>query len=84
MAEKKKDLSWEEIGQAIGKKIEEGKGEWPHHRHWEFKYKHYGGGFGRLVFAVGVLFALSYAGLLVNIPSWVLVIIIIGFALMRL
>lgn len=84
MAEKKKDISWEEIGHAIGKKIEEGKGEWPHHKHWGFKGRCYRGGFGRLVFAVGVLFALKYAGVLTSIPLWVLVVIVIGFTAMRL
>jgi len=85
MAEKKKEISWEEIGQAIGKKIEEGKGKWPECRKpWIVKYKGYGGGGGRFIFAIGILLAMNYLGMLSNIPWWVLVIIVIGFTAMKL
>ncbi|MBW2965719.1 hypothetical protein KY342_01295 [Candidatus Woesearchaeota archaeon] len=42
-----------------------------------------GGGLGRLIFIIGVLYALNYAGMLANIPTWTLVLIAIGFTLMK-
>ena len=84
--EKKKTPSWDEIGKTIGKKIEEkfkDKDFPPWKKPWLFCHPREGGGFGRLVFIIGLLFALNYAGMLTNIPSWTLVLIVIGFALMR-
>jgi hypothetical protein len=74
-----------EIGKAIGQKIEsidfeECKG-WK--KNFVFAQKEHGGGFGRLLFAVGVLYFLYLKGFLVGIPTWVLVLIALGFTLMR-
>ncbi len=96
MAEKKKvskdDLSWDEIGSVIGEKIgvkmeeafkeEECKGwkkPWFYHKH-----DGGGGGFGRFIFIMGTLYAMSLSGMLAGIPLWVLAIIVIGFTFMRL
>lgn len=86
MPKKKDDLSWEDIGKAVGKKIEDYKMDdckgWK--KNFVFKYQDHGGGFGRLLFAIGILYVLNLKGLLVGIPSWTLVLLVIGFALMRL
>ena len=78
---KKKEMSWDELGEAFGKKMEkEFKGCEP--KPWYF-HKERGGGFGRFLFIVGVLYAMHLMGFLVSIPLWVLAIIVIGFSLMR-
>ncbi len=83
---KKKELNWDEIGKAIGKKMEQHKegmecSGWKHH--WIFHREHHGGAAGRLIFIIGVLYALNYAGMLVKIPLWTLVVIAVGFMLMK-
>ena len=50
---------------------------------WMFYNQTNGGGFGRLIFIIGVLYALDYLGMLEGIPSWVLVLIALGFTWMR-
>ncbi len=81
-----KDLSWEEIGKAIGKKMEGFNFEecTPWRKNLTFKYKEHGGGFGRLIFAITVIYFLKFKGVLVGIPTWVIVLMVVGFALMRL
>jgi hypothetical protein len=81
---RKKDKSWDEIGEAIGRKMEKEfnncdckKKPWMFHRH------QHGGGFGRFLFIVGVLYAMNLMGMLTMIPLWVLAIIVIGFSLMK-
>ena len=80
-----KDLTWEDIGKAIGQKIEKFKPDecksWK--RHFTFHHKDHGGGFGRLVFGAGVVYAMHLAGMLNGIPAWLLVVIVLGFAMMR-
>lgn len=85
VSKKKKDLSWEEIGSGIAKNIEqEHKKTKPWTKSWCFhKQENCGGGFGRLIFIIGLMYALHYKGLLTGIPGLVIALIIIGFALMR-
>lgn len=45
---------------------------------------HQNGGIGRLLFSLGVIYALNYAGLLEAIPIWVQVMIVAGFTFMRI
>ena len=80
---RKKDPSWDEIGEAIGRKMEkEFKNcDWEK-KPWMFRQQE-GGGFGRFLFIIGVLYAMYLMGMLVVIPWWVLLIIVIGFSLMR-
>jgi len=83
---KKKDLSWDDIGEAIGKKIEhvqkQEKGPWSKNWYWNYRHES-GGGFGRFLFIVGVLIALSTMGLLTTVPFWTQVLIVIGFTAMK-
>ena len=85
---KKKEPTWEDMGKFMGEKF--GKkfegmecASWK--KPWSFCTGHEGGGFiGRLVFILGLVFALKAAGILAAAPTWTVVLIIIGFALMRL
>ena len=85
---KKKEPSWDQIGQLIGKKMEKEfkkeKYDKPWQKHWMFHRRSEGGGFGRLIFIIGVLFAMDSLGMLLNVPIWALVLIVLGFAMMRL
>lgn len=82
---KKKELTWDEIGETIGKKIEkEFKGKKMVCEPWCTCHDSKGGGFGRLVFISAVLYAMNLIGMLEGIPLWVLVLIALGFAGMRL
>jgi hypothetical protein len=82
----KKEKSWDEIGQTIGGKIDK---EFKNRRirdqcsTWHWHARNHGLGFGRFVFIFGALYAMHYAGWLVSIPIWVLIIIGAGFTLMR-
>lgn len=79
-----KELSWDEIGKAIGRKMEKFKKE--EEPSWAFRYWGYnknGGGFGRFLFIIGVLYALQYGGMLPSMPWWVYVLLVLGFTLMR-
>ena len=80
---KEREISWDEIGKAIGTKMEKHK-DIPWKKQWMCNPHQNGGGFGRLLFAIGLVFAFEYAGLLGGIPAWTLVMIVIGFAMMRL
>jgi hypothetical protein len=86
----KSEKGWDEIGKMIGKKMEmECGGEdcckRPWHKWIHMHHHHDGGGFfGRAIFAIGVLIALNGLGLLHGIDTWVVVMIGVGFALMRL
>lgn len=81
-----KDLTWEDIGKAIGKKVEKFDFErcpsWK--KNFTLKYKEHGGGFGRLLFAVGLIYFLKFKGLLTGVPTWVIVLMAVGFTLMRI
>ena len=85
---KKKEPSWDQIGEMIGKKMEKTfkkeKCGPPWQKHWMFYQHREGGGFGRLIFIIGVLFAMDSLGMLANVPVWTLVLIALGFAMMRL
>jgi hypothetical protein len=84
---RKKCLSWDEIGKMIGKKVEhEFKKEEisPWRKHWVVYKEQAGGGLGRLIFAIGVLYSMCYAGWLTGIPTWAIVLMAIGFTFMRL
>lgn len=79
MAKKrKKEPSWDKIGKSIGKKME--KADWSGCANW---HKECGGGFGRLLFALGLLFALSAVGVLEGVPVWTQILMVIGFTLMK-
>ena len=88
MTEKKddKEPSWEEIGKAIGKKMEKFKFDecHPWKKHFVFKYREHGGGFGRLVFGASVMYALYLTGVLNGLPTWLLAVIVLGFVMMKL
>ena len=84
---KKKEQSWDEIGEAIGRKIEkEFKGKdfncGPQWYKWQ-QYNPDGGGFGRFLFVIGALLALSTMGILPQLPWWNYALIIIGFSAMK-
>ena len=85
MPAKKKD-SWEDIGKNIGRKIEKEckDGKWTCKKPWQMKAEEHGGGFGRLLFAIGALLLLNQHGLLQGTPWYVWVLLIVGFMLMRL
>ena len=90
MAKKKRtaEPSWDKIGDMIGKKMEKGMkdkdccgGSWGK---WANCCGNGDSGFfGRVLFVVGLYLALSSLGLLSGIATWVLVMIGIGFALMK-
>ena len=79
-------MSWDQIGRAIGKKIEKEsrKDESTWAKSWSFHHHETGGGFGRFLFICGVLYAMSLLGMLEGIPLWTLAVIVIGFTAMRL
>ena len=82
---KKKEPSWEQIGQTIGKKVEKefkGKPCKPWDKPW-VQYKEHGGGCGRFLFIIGLMLLFNHWGWLVNAPWWILVIIVIGFSAMK-
>jgi hypothetical protein len=89
MAKKKGSAapSWDKIGAMIGKKMEKGMkddaccGHWSK---WMTKGNNGDGGFcGRTLFIIGLYLALSSLGLLHGIATWIIVMIGIGFALMK-
>ncbi len=81
---RKKDPTWDEIGEAIGKKMEKGfKSCDRKKKPWMFYQQRDGGGFGRFIFIIGLLYAMHLMGMLVMVPLWVLIIIVIGFSLMK-
>jgi hypothetical protein len=85
---KKSELSWEEIGENIGRKIKtefEDK-DMPCNPHWDKQWvqvKEHGGGFGRLVFIVGILLLSNHMGWFPGTPWWIKALIVVGFAAMR-
>ncbi len=83
MVRKKKEASWDEIGKMIKNKIEKESNSECNAWSKSWVHKSEGGGFGRLIFIIGVLFAFSYLGMLEGIPSWVLILIVLGFIGMR-
>ena len=78
----KKMDDWEDIGRAIGKKIEQEKGTmWQ--KPW-FMHREDGSGFvGRLLFVIGLVWILNTRGYMLGISGWAIALIIIGFALMK-
>jgi len=85
MAKRKKDTGWEDIGQMVGKKVEQEKGSWKHG--WMKDscscHRHDSGFAGRLLFIIGVWIALDQLGLLQSVSFWVKVLIVVGFTLIR-
>jgi len=78
---KKKEPSWDQIGKTIGKKMNK---EIQKDNTWKcWTHRSNGGGFGRFIFVIGILYALNLLGYLEGIPLWLLVIIVIGFTSMR-
>ena len=91
MPAKKKDKSrnskeptWDEIGRAIGTKMEKYKMEECSHwkKAWVFRESE-GGGFGRFVFITGLLYALNLLGSLPNLPFWIWAWIVVGFTALK-
>jgi hypothetical protein len=81
---KKKSPSWEEIGSAIGKKIEKEKHNIPWKYHWKHEAKEHGSGFvGRLLLIIGLIGAFHALGWMAAVPVWTQVLIVIGFTLLR-
>jgi hypothetical protein len=79
------EFSWEDIGKAIGQKIEKGfKGgkckAW--HKSISFETQKNAGFVGRFLFSMGVWAALSIAGVW-TFPWWVSFLCIAGFSFMR-
>jgi len=96
-AKRKEDMSWDDIGEVIGKKVgchmekfgdkmdeKFGKDECCGWKPPWAGHKHDGGGCGRFVFIIALLYILSLKGLLVGIPWWALALLVIGFSGMRL
>ena len=83
---KKQEPTWEDIGKSIGKKMEKLKfdecGPWKNRLN--VRFEEHGGGFGRFVFAAGIAYLLHLKGMLVGIPTWLIVLLVIGFAMMNL
>ena len=81
---KKREPSWDKIGEMIGRKMEKEfkKKECKTWGPWTIT-KENGGGFGRFLFIVGVLYSLSLLGYLEAIPLWVSILIVIGFTAMK-
>jgi hypothetical protein len=79
-----KEPTWDEIGRAVGRKIEKYKMEEcsPWRRAWFFRERE-GGGFGRFVFITGLLYALNLLGSLPDLPLWVWIWVVIGFTAMK-
>jgi hypothetical protein len=80
---KKKRDSWESIGKLVGRQIEKDfdedeccKKPWYHASEGD-------GFFGRLIFIIGLLYALNHLGYLNGAPTWTLILIGIGFAFMK-
>lgn len=90
---KRKEPSWDEIGDAIGKKVEVAFSKMDKKKFdnsccspWWAMHCHHreGGGFGRLLFIIALLYILSFKGMLAGIPTWNLVLLVLGFWWMRL
>ena len=80
------DNSWEDIGRIIGQKVGSGvqSGEFKSWTKQKFVFKEeHGGGFGRLLFAIGIIVLLTSMGVIPTMAWWMYVLIIGGFALMR-
>lgn len=84
---RKRGMSWDEIGEAIGRKMEKKckDKDTSFFKRWEFHHHEHGGGFGRFLFIIGVLYAMDYMGTisLASIPLWMLALIVIGFTAMQ-
>ena len=77
---KKKQPSWNQIGKQVGQKIDKTNWQQCAPKQW---HKECGGGFGRLLFAIGLVFALSATGRLEAVPTWTVVLMVIGFTLLK-
>lgn len=91
------NMSWDEIGSVIGEKIGEGvetafdrfdeEDRKEKAKHWFFRRytcdHGHGGGAGRFIFIVSILYAMHLTGALPHLPLWLFAIIVIGFTLMR-
>jgi len=80
---KKKDPSWDQLGKIFERKMKK-----------EFKdkdcgpscmhsHQKSGGGLGRFVFIIGVLWAMNSMGYFIGLELWQLAIIVIGFTMMK-
>lgn len=84
----KKDKSWDSIGKDIGSKIDKASKEGKFDdccKSWNVKKDCgcNGGFFGRLLFVIGVVWALSTLGHLDGVSAWAIALIIVGFAFLK-
>ena len=80
----KKEPTWDEIGEAIGSKMEKfKKSDYCSEKPWFFKQSEGCGGCGRFVFITGLLYALNLLGSLPNLPWWVWAWIVVGFTALK-
>jgi len=80
---KKKEPTWDDIGRSIGQKIEKSKFECSSWKKPWVIHENHGGGFGRLLFIIAVLLAADAMGYLQGVSTWIKVLLVIGFALMK-
>ena len=81
---KTEDASWDRIGELIGASFEKDLSPPdPKVNYWSWCHTSKGGGFGRFLFIIGVLLALSTLGKLDGISTWILLLIVIGFTMMK-
>ena len=67
----------------IGSKVEKEFKNEPKTKCWSFHHNSNGGGFGRFLFIIALLLALNSLGKLEGIPSWILILLVIGFSFMK-
>jgi len=84
VAKKKKDMNWDDIGKAIGTKID--KSDIAEYSTWKkpiMIHKDSDGFFGRLLFIIGVLVVLNQMNIIPDLAWWVYFLLIAGFSLMK-
>lgn len=81
---RKREPTWDEVGKKFEKEFKSAECCSTKQKHWMHCTGYHGGGFvGRLIFIFGVIFALKAMGVLEGAPTWTIVFMIIGFALMK-
>ena len=87
VSSKRIEKTWDQIGADIGTKVEkyEQYGKWKNCGWWSgCGCSQHGGGFGRLLFILGIVFAMNEVGMLAGIPWWTTALVVLGFWWMRL
>ncbi len=78
---KKKVQSWDQIGKSIGKKMD--KTDWKKMCNTNDCHKE-SGAFGRLIFAIALMYILNISGYLTNVSMWAQAALVIGFWWMKI